>query len=131
MKLFIVLLALILLPKLTLAQSKGHRCFFSSNKKEKVTTTDATSNKVPALGKSKEQPLVAHHSNHNHKKDTVALSGNHHKKSHSSMVSSNAVASSNRDQVGEVFNKSYTSLIKGVVYKKGTTEQHKDCSGNR
>jgi hypothetical protein len=72
-----------------------------------------------------EKPVSIPHHSHNNKKDTIELEGKHHHRhhvTHSTTHTSNPVASSSRDHVGEMFNKSYLSLIKGVVYKKGTNE---------
>jgi hypothetical protein len=93
---------------------------FSINKKEKRTPTPEPA-KAPMLATVKEgnKPTSTHHHIH-HKKDTVTLDGKHHHRHHHHHHT--ALASSNRDHVGEMFNKSYTSLIKGVVYKKGTNE---------
>jgi hypothetical protein len=71
---------------------------------------------------SSEKPVTTiHHHSHQSKKDTVELEGKHHHRHHATHTS-NPVASSSRDHVGDMFNKSYLSLIKGVVYKKGTNE---------
>lgn len=59
-----------------------------------------------------------------HKKDTIVLEGKHHQHHHhhSTIDANHVSASSSRDHVHEMFNQSYNSLIKGVVYKKGSTE---------
>ncbi len=75
------------------------------------------------LAQSEKPAPVHHHHAHHNKKDTVELEGKHHHRHHGTHTSSNnPVASSSRDHVGDMFNNAYLSLIKGVVYKKGTNE---------
>lgn len=94
---------------------------FNLNKKEKERRPAPETPKAPVLAESTQQKQASsHHHAHHHKKDTVTLDGKHHHRHHHSHHT--ALASSNRDHVGEMFNKSYASLIKGVVYKKGTNE---------
>ncbi len=91
---------------------------YNLNKQVKSHTAP---HKAPMLaGGEQQQKQVVHHA----EKDTVILEGKHHHRRHASHVAtvSKPVAPSNRDHVGEMFEKSYTSLIKGVVYRKGTSE---------
>ena len=82
----------------------------------KNNKTNIQSNQTPVI---KEHPTT----HHIHKKDTIVLEGKHHNHNHRTTTNSNQIsASSNPDHVHDMFNQSYNSLIKGVVYKKGSNE---------
>ncbi len=95
---------------------------FNINKKEKANKPTPSTDAIAKADVVK-KPEPTH--NHHHKKDTVTLDGKHHHRHHASHISANSngpAVSSSGEHVISTFNKTYTSLIKGVVYKKGTTE---------